>query len=203
MVQLDLKAFPPIYSQGSWPTCTSNALAALIGYRRDFEPSRMFLSFNEKQLSMPSCVEGMRQFGVCAESVWPYTHTPSEKPSPEAYQQALEHRLTGDWVERNLDRLRETIDRDQPFVFGFAVYENFRPIDGVVPMPAGRCTGRHAVCCVGYDDEKQLFYCRNSWGDQWDPPFDGYFYMHYAYVCSSEADYFFTLSNWDSCIVEV
>ena len=35
-----------------------------------------------------------------------------------------------------------------------------------MPMPQDddEVLGGHAVCCVGYDDAKQVFIVRNSWG---------------------------------------
>ncbi len=38
----------------------------------------------------------------------------------------------------------------------------------------------HAVTCVGYNDYKQTFIVRNSWGKEWGDK--GYFYMPYAYL---------------------
>jgi C1A family cysteine protease len=34
--------------------------------------------------------------------------------------------------------------------------------------------------CVGYDDAKQVYIIRNSWGAGWGDK--GYFYMSYAYM---------------------
>ena len=73
-----------------------------------------------------------------------------------------------------------------PFVFGFTVYQSFESKDvaqtGNVPMPAAneQIVGGHAVVAAGYDDEEQLFICRNSWGPKWGDA--GYFYMPYAYL---------------------
>ena len=40
--------------------------------------------------------------------------------------------------------------------------------------------GGHAVVGVGYDDAKQWFIVRNSWGGQWG--MKGYFTLPYAYL---------------------
>merc|ERR1712159_888851 len=40
--------------------------------------------------------------------------------------------------------------------------------------------GGHAVLCCGYDDEKEMFIVRNSWGADWG--MDGYFLMPYAFM---------------------
>jgi len=49
-------------------------------------------------------------------------------------------------------------------------------------MPSGtdNLLGGHAVLAVGYDDAKQQFTIRNSWGP--DVQDHGYFYMPYSYM---------------------
>ncbi len=53
---------------------------------------------------------------------------------------------------------------------------------GIVPMPGGneKSLGGHAVLAVGYDDTKQMFLVRNSWGNGWG--IGGYFWMPYQYL---------------------
>jgi hypothetical protein len=40
------------------------------------------------------------------------------------------------------------------------------------------------VAVVGYDDAKQSFICRNSWGDAWGD--QGYCYLPYGYLTSPQ-----------------
>jgi C1A family cysteine protease len=49
--------------------------------------------------------------------------------------------------------------------------------------PASAAIGGHAVAGVGYDDAKQWFVVRNSWGGKWG--MKGYFTLPYAYVTST------------------
>ena len=54
--------------------------------------------------------------------------------------------------------------------------------------------GGHAVCAVGYDDAKQMFIVRNSWGDTWGQK--GYFMMPYAYMTDANlCDDFWTIKS--------
>jgi C1A family cysteine protease len=57
---------------------------------------------------------------------------------------------------------------------------------GVVPLPGPRekVLGGHAVLAVGYDDAKQCFIVRNSWGTKWGDK--GHCYMPYAYLTDSD-----------------
>lgn len=44
----------------------------------------------------------------------------------------------------------------------------------------GNLLGGHAITIVGYDNDKKIFICRNSYGEQWGDR--GYFYMPYDYA---------------------
>jgi C1A family cysteine protease len=69
------------------------------------------------------------------------------------------------------------------------VYESFESQavaqSGQVPMPAPneQTVGGHAVLAVGYDDTKQVFLVRNSWGSGWG--MQGYFTLPYAYLSAT------------------
>jgi len=51
-----------------------------------------------------------------------------------------------------------------------------------MPMPESdeKVMGGHAVLCIGYDDDEQMFIVRNSWGESWG--LGGYFKMPYAFL---------------------
>ena len=49
-----------------------------------------------------------------------------------------------------------------------------------LPQPSESVVGGHAVVCVGYDDSRQAFIIRNSWGAGWGEA--GYGFMPYAYM---------------------
>ena len=82
----------------------------------------------------------------------------------------------------------------------FRSYESFESDavakSGILPMPqkGEKQVGGHAVCCVGYDDAKQMFLIRNSWGTDWGQA--GYFWMPYAYMTTKGlADEWFYISK--------
>jgi C1A family cysteine protease len=61
-----------------------------------------------------------------------------------------------------------------------------------LPGPKEKLLGGHAVLAVGYDNAKQVFIVRNSWGTSWGQK--GYFTMPYAYLTdSSLADDIWTI----------
>lgn len=162
---------PPISNQGSLGNCTSNVLAAAIQFDRlrqklePFLPSRLFEGGSHLRTGIKRAVKQVL-----------------------SYQRLVQ----------DLNQMRGCLASGYPFVFGFAVYSSFEcpqvARKGIVPMPASgeRQLGGHAVMAVGYDDYKQGFIVRNSWGKEWG--MDGYFMMPYTYLCqSSLASDFWTI----------
>ena len=85
--------------------------------------------------------------------------------------------------------MKNSLINNDPFVVGIAIYESFETYKvfktGMVPMPTSteKLLGGHAVVCVGFDDIKQVWIMRNSWGINWGDR--GYFYLPYLYLLDS------------------
>ncbi len=58
--------------------------------------------------------------------------------------------------------------------------------------------GGHCVCCIGYDDDKEAWLCKNSWGDQWGD--GGFFWIKYG--DSSIDDEMWGINGFDKIYVE-
>jgi C1A family cysteine protease len=58
--------------------------------------------------------------------------------------------------------------------------------NGIIPMPAltESQLGGHAVIAVGYDQSKEAFLVRNSWGDTWG--IGGYCWMPEDYLANPD-----------------
>ncbi len=86
--------------------------------------------------------------------------------------------------------MKQCLINGYPIIFGMAVYQSFESEEvaktGVVSMPKKDETylGGHAIMAVGFDDIKQTFTVRNSWGKDWGD--SGYFYLPYEYMTSTE-----------------
>ncbi len=172
-------------------------------------PSRLFIYYNERAIEHTILMDSGAQIrdgiksvvkqGACPEAMWTYDDTPppaedqpcptckfTQKPPAKCYAEALKHQvLSYQRITHALSVMKGCLASGYPFVFGFTVYENF-PFDsttGVIPMPAGGVLGGHAVLAVGYDDSKQMFLFRNSWGPAWGA--GGYGFMPYAYLTNS------------------
>jgi C1A family cysteine protease len=198
---------PEVYNQGQLGSCTANAIGAMYEFvqlkenNTSFMPSRLFIYYNEREIEGTISVDsgahirdGMKtvsKTGVCSEGDWPYLISRfAKKPPAPCYKTAIAHQVVSyKRIEQTTRQLKTCLAEGYPFVFGFTVFEQFESAEtartGIVRMPTKgeKALGGHAVTCVGYDDEKQSFLIRNSWGKDWG--IDGYFWMPYAYVESS------------------
>jgi C1A family cysteine protease len=133
-------------------------------------------------------LKALNQFGQCAEDLDPYDVARYREPPPDAAVKAAAAAKITNYaaVMQTLDVMRACIASGFPFLFGFSVYESFESAEvthtGMVPMPrwGERSVGGHDVVICGYDDAKQLFKFKNSWGDSWGH--QGYGYFPYAYA---------------------
>jgi C1A family cysteine protease len=211
------KKFPTPYDQGQLGSCTGNAIAGAIQFERrkqafkpDFIPSRLFIYYNERVIEgttgsdngaqIRDGIKSVAKQGVCPESIWPYNISKfANKPPAAAYTEASKHKATSySRLVQTADQLKGCLASGFPFVFGFTVYESFESSavakSGVVPMPSAseKVLGGHAVLAVGYDESKQRFLVRNSWGKGWGQK--GYFTMPYAYLTNTSlSDDFWTI----------
>lgn len=201
----DLRAeCPAVYNQGHIGSCTANAIGGAIEFDRlkqklpDFVPSRLFIYYNERVIEgtvqsdsgaqIRDGIKSVASQGVCPEPDWPYDISKfAQKPSAKAYEDAiLDRAVSYQSLVQDINQMKGCLASGYPFVFGFTVYESFESEavaeSGHAPMPrwGERPVGGHAVMGVGYDDSKQWFLVRNSWGDAWG--MHGYFTMPYSYL---------------------
>ncbi len=208
---------PPVYDQGHLGSCTANGLAAAYQFdlkkqeNPEFMPSRLFLYYNERVLIntvnsdsgayIRDGIKTMNKEGVCPEKDWPYDISKfTKKPNVGCYKKASKSQIKSyQRLVNSSDQLKGCLAEGFPFVFGFTVYESFYSQEvaqtGIMPMPQyklEKVLGGHCVMAVGYDDSKNAFIIRNSWGKNWG--IQGYFYMPYAYITNSNlCDDFWTI----------
>jgi C1A family cysteine protease len=208
---------PAVYDQGQLGSCTANAIAGALEFEQMkqnlpniFVPSRLFIYYNERAIegtvgedSGAQIRDGIKSVGLqgdCPETEWPYVITKFKtKPPAKCYKDAVQYKaLTYQAVAQDPNQMKGCLASGYPFVFGFTVYQSFESPQvaqtGLVPMPASgeKSIGGHAVMAVGYDDSKQCFIVRNSWGPGWG--LAGYFLMPYAYIIQANlANDFWTI----------
>jgi C1A family cysteine protease len=193
---------PPVKAQGELGSCTANALVNAIEYLENKDEnfvdfSRLFLYYNERHLlgtedqdSGATIRDGMKSLanqGICKEQTWPYIiENFAVKPPANAYIEARDYVITSYERLTSIEDMKDCLLEGFPFVFGIKVFDSLTTEEvastGIAKMPVenDKFLGGHAICCVGYDDVKQHFIIKNSWGKDWGK--DGYFFLPYDYV---------------------
>jgi len=203
----------PIEDQDDLGSCSAQAGVGLMewfqrrAYGKHLNMSRLFLYKVSRRIAgikgdegcyLRSTMQAMRMLGVPPESMWPYKVDDFNK-EPDAFIYALSddyrawsyYRLPG-----KLDALRDSLAGGLPFMFGFTVYSSMSD-DAWIPIPqkGEHVEGGHAVMAVGYDDTKQAFLIRNSWGTGFGHK--GYGWLPYWYIENGQADDFWSLVKAD------
>ena len=151
------------------------------------------------------------KLGACHEALWPYDATSPEDenspfthdmkagqvPPPQAYLEAQNFQITRfQRVGRDLASLRGCLAEGFPFAFGITLFKSFwdaadQPLTtaAIPDLKLDDEDGRHAALAVGYDDDRQVFIVRNSWGAAVQD--EGHFFLPYAYMLNPDlcADY--------------
>lgn len=199
--KIDLrKKFQSIYDQGNLGSCTACALCGLVGYKhKGFYGSRLFLYYVERMIdnnipydsgsTLADGITCLKKYGVCDEKYWPYIIGKfRRRPNSNCFKIAKKNQsLKVQNISNNLNSMKKALAHGHPFVFGIMVYESFESDNatrtGRIPVPntdTETLLGGHALVCVGYDDSKNYFIVRNSWGKGWGNR--GYGYMPYSYL---------------------
>jgi C1A family cysteine protease len=215
----ETKKMPEIYNQANLGSCTANALCAAFEYEQkrqfkdyDFFPSRLFLYYNERVIEgsveydsgsrIRDGIKVINKLGICSESECVYNPLNyAIRPSVKAYLDAQKHKsIKYKRVNKYLNSIKSALTLRYPISFGFTVYESFEDPEGVemtgqmvLPKKNEKVLGGHAVLLCGYDDNTEQFLVRNSWGKEWGN--DGYFYMPYSYLLSSNCSDFWVIEK--------
>jgi C1A family cysteine protease len=161
-------------------------------------PSRLFIYYCARSLmgtiqqdsgvDNRSLLKALARYGWCDEADWPYDiERFRTQPLATCFEAAAKRKIVQYLaVPQTLDQMKGCLAGNDPFIFGFTVYESLESEavtkTGVVPMPGllERATGGHDVTVVGYDDTTQRFKFKNSWGPKWG--INGYGWIPYSYA---------------------
>ena len=208
-----------IYDQTTVGSCTANCLAELYEFdeilqkeKSEFTPSRLFIYYNERKMEgtvdqdagaeIGDGIQSMKETGVCPEDMWPYIPERfTVAPTPECYEAAKNHRTAESHaISQDFASLYAVLKSGIPFGVGIVLYESFESDKvaktGQVKMPRffEKQLGGHAVVCVGWNNEKQTWIMRNSWGKDWG--MNGYFTLPKQYLLKpSLADEFWCVTS--------
>lgn len=200
ITNIDLRnKFGPIFDQGKLGSCSANALCAIFDYDlTNFTGSRLFLYYNERKLEKDlsndigaplSCgIESIKKYGICSESDWSYDINKFAMQPPEIcyYNAKKYYNIDALNINNDINSIKTCLINNEPIAVGIQIFNSFETNSvaktGIVPMPGPNdiLLGGHAVVICGFDDTKQLFILRNSWGTTWGD--NGYFYLPYSYI---------------------
>jgi C1A family cysteine protease len=166
----------------------------------NYQGSRLFLYYNERKLdgdidqdggsTITTAIKALKKFGLCQEKDWPYDETKFKICPPKTcYDAALQNKVINAHIV-SADALKQTLASGFPIAFGTILFSSFESDEvaktGIIPMPTDdeNSVGGHAMCIVGFDDDKKVFIVRNSWGTSWG--LAGYCYFPYEYFADDE-----------------
>jgi C1A family cysteine protease len=208
--QVDLRRhFSSIKNQGRQGSCLAFALSAVMEYTvkvkraetADFSEAFLYYKAREKagQQNVDNgsyfvyAIETLQQLGICTERFMPYDeYDYTSSPSQNAYNNALSYKISkANTVNQQLEDLKSALYNGYPIAISAAIFSSFgNGSNDVIPMPSKREVNNyqyggvahsyHAMVIVGYDDNRQQFIVRNSWGDNFGD--NGYCYMPYDYI---------------------
>jgi C1A family cysteine protease len=120
----------------------------------------------------------MKTHGVADPGCWPYeTNNLTYKPTSDRSGRTV--KLTDYVTLNNVADQKTWLDNNGPLSACFDCYNDFfgyGPSSGVYTCnPASGVAGGHCIVIVGYDDSKQAWLIRNSWGPGWGMSGYGWF----------------------------
>lgn len=186
--------------------------------RNVFSPSRLFIYYNSRDIEgtvdydngaqIRDVMKAISKQGVCPENEYPYDIEKfKDKPPQKCYDDGQKNLILQYWaIDQDKYSLMSSLAEGYgyPVIFGFSVYDSFDDIgtDGIMKIPekTESMLGGHAVLAVGYDTTKNVFICRNSWGEDWGDK--GYFYMPFEYISNPDlCSDFWRISSVESKVV--
>lgn len=118
--------------------------------------------------------------GVVDDPCFPYT--PGDQPCHKCDD--WQNRLTkiSRWHKiTNTADMKQWLATKGPLITCFTVYDDFFDYkSGIYHHISGALAGGHCVCCVGYDDVRRCWICKNSWWTNWGE--SGFFNIAYGQV---------------------
>lgn len=190
----------PVEDQGQLGSCTCCATVGILEFlmRRDGrygDLSILYLYYNGRRIDhcesddsgllTSHVMASVIAFGACEDQLWPYDIARfTEQPPQACYDNA--HKVEGvsyAMVDGGADAMKAALSAGQPLVIAvdmpMTYYQGIQA-GGVIPSLGGAADGPpagHCMLCVGYDDAKQTWLIRNSWGADFGD--QGYIHLPY------------------------
>lgn len=142
--------------------------------------------------NIPDALNYCQHEGIVPEWCFPYYIGDPPSNCDEKIQTEWKDKLTKISGFTRLDShpaMKEWIASKGPVIASMTGFDDFMLYKGgIYEYTLGSTIGFHAVCCIGYDDLKHAWLCKNSFGTNWG--MDGYFWVHYGDECSIDSHMF-------------
>ncbi len=137
-------------------------------------------SGNNAGMSLYAGMNYCKNTGVVPAYEFPYTDHDQRCKLPGDWKNKLT-KIQGYTTLRTLKAMKEWLHKKGPLLTSFNVYPSFHHYKkGIYKKHPGEVSrSSHAVCCVGYDDDKQAWLMQNSWGANWGQE-GGFFWIGYG-----------------------
>jgi hypothetical protein len=196
-----VKYLPNIYNQGSVGQCVAFSLAKIkeaqemkergVSIRfsnsyiyanradRDYQGEGMYPRQALKRLSKYGTVEH-KDFDLLAN--YPTVKNKLGEKITQLLPLGLPQRInTYARLKTNEDIMSFLKAENTPALYCVQLFENFRPVNGIIPLPQGNSRGGHAMIVCGWKtiDNKKHWIVSNSWSENWGE--NGYCYIPFEY----------------------
>jgi hypothetical protein len=184
----------PIRDQSPAPTCEAFALIAALEtemqytlkerYLPDLSENHLYFNaggtIEKGWVNLNDAAKYLVQYGVPDEGCFPDPHRPTDYPyySLPGWENRTVKISEWGWIEDNITTMKQALIDHGPLVICIHFLKDFFYYLGGVYKPRfGSHGGGHVVTIVGYDDSKNCWIVKNSWGTKWGE--DGWFRMAY------------------------
>ncbi len=197
-------SFPSPGSQGSQGSCTCWAICYAMKSNSEFikrgwtvtnpihhfSPSYIYNQLNggsNSGVGILTSLHNMKQKGCCTMSYFPYNASDyTTQPTDIQNANAQLYKVQNYYSINSLTAIKNQISNGRGVVIAVQVYpdmDNISTSNQVYDDTTGISRGNHAICLIGYDDNKGsngAFKFINSWGTSWG--LNGYGWISYALV---------------------
>ncbi len=174
-----------VRNQGGEGSCTGHALVAVaemlywrklgsppnLSERWAYEKAKLYDEWEGEDYegsSIRGTVKAWSKVGICPEEYWPYEANKPGKPKPDAEIKAREYPIAKYERCLGIDNIKHAIHYRGCVIAGVDVHEGWYAAEEVIPFKSDYYPqGGHAIAFVGYDDEKEILWVKNSWSQDW------------------------------------
>ena len=184
----------PIKDQSPAPTCEAYGLCASLEtimqyqmeelYEPDLSECHLYFyaggTYEAGYVDIVDAANYLIDIGVPDEGCFPDPHRAFDYPFESLF--GWENRTVKiqdwGWVNHDIESIKSALIEYGPLVICIRFWKDFFYYKGGVYKPRwGGRAGGHVVTIVGYDDSKECWIVKNSWGSRWGE--DGWFRMAY------------------------